>query len=213
MACLLSNRNTAGAIAVFILFGEGGYALARLFSCLNWVYVFIAYPVAAAYAPRAGIVSGNRVLLFCRGLFHWRQIGLLAMGAGVALQWGGIARPEACTDWMPWLVRLSAWGFLVPVGYDLELRRVCSIRHDWLFLGAVKFLIAPAAGAALAWICGFRGWQLATLVTLCASPVAIQAVSITRQFSLDLPLVMGAFLITQCLFLFPVLPLLWMLFG
>ncbi len=215
MACLLSNRNTAGAIAVFILFGEGAYAISRLFTCLNWVYVFLAYPVAAAYAPQAQarVIAGNRVLLFFRGFFAWRQIGLLAIVAGVALQWWGVARPEVCADWMPWLVRLSAWGFLVPVGYDLELRRIRAIRHDWLFLSMVKFFLAPAAGAALAWICGFRGWQFYTLVTLSASPVAIQAVSIARQFSLDLPLVMGAFLITQSLFLCLVLPLLWVLFG
>jgi len=215
MACLLSNRNTAGAIAVFILFGEGGYALSRLFTCLNWVYVFLAYPVAAAYSPRAraGAVPGNRLLAIGRGLFHWRQIGLLAMAAGVALQWHGVDRPEACAAWTPWLVRLSAWGFLLPVGYDLEIRRVRSVRHDWLFLSMVKFIVAPAAGAALAWACGFRGWQLYTLVTLSASPVAIQAVAITRMFSLDLPLVMGAFLITQSLFLFLILPLLSALFS
>lgn len=213
LACMLSNRNTAGAIAVFILFGEGGYALSRLFTCLNWVYVFLAYPVAAAYSTRGQPVSGSRFAAFCRGLIHWRQVGLLAMGVGVALQAYGIERPQACADWMPWLVRISAWGFLLPVGYDLEVRRVRSMRHDWLFLALVKFAVAPLAGAAMAWACGFRGWQLYTLITLSASPVAIQAVSIVRMFSLDLPLVMGAFLITQSLFLCLVLPLLWMVFN
>lgn len=211
MSCMLSNRNTAGAIAVFIFFGESGYSLARLFSCLNWVYVFLAYPVAVRFSPQAQAAqdSGVRWVVLLKGLWHWRQIGLLAMVAGAILQARGVTRPEVMGEILPWLVRLSAWGFLVPVGYSLEFRKLGGVRYDWMFLGIIKFGLAPLIGGCLAWMLGFRGKELAAILILCASPVAIQAVVIARQFALDLPLAMGAFLITQVIFLVLVLPVIW----
>jgi hypothetical protein len=50
LSAMISNRNTAGTITVFLPHGEEGFAYSRLFVALNWAYpLLICYPLAQRY--------------------------------------------------------------------------------------------------------------------------------------------------------------------
>jgi predicted permease len=221
LSSMISNRNTAGTIAVFLLLGEQGYANARLFVAVNWPYLFAAcYPVAAYYqiqsqrqnASDASQITTTRPMVGWRTLLHPNLIPILGLLAGLLLNIGGVERPAVFSPIMTWLIPLNMWLFLVPLGYELDLKAVRQTAHDVLGLSAIKFILTPIVGYALGKACGLSDLTLYTCVILCASPVAIQAVVTARIFKLDHPLAMGAFILTMMIFLLIVTPVIMLVF-
>jgi len=206
LSTMLSNRGTAGSITVFILFGEQGFALSRLFIAFSFLVVYlVCYPVADAYYQRHGGESSQAGFSW-RSFFSWKQIPLLGVIVGFALNISRIPRPEFLGDVFPWILHLSAWGFLVPVGYAIDLKGMRKVSHDWWGLFTIKFLLTPALAYAAGALVGLDGVPLYTIVILSFSPTAIQSVVVARINHLDMNVVLAAFVVTMVFYLIVCVP-------
>lgn len=206
LSTMLSNRGTAGSITVFILYGEEGFAVSRLFIALSFLVIYlVCYPVAGAYSRESGSeASGGRK--WFRAAFTWKQIPLLGAVAGLVLNLAGVPRPAFLGDLFPWIVHLSAWGFLVPIGYAIDLQAMRRVSHDWWGLFTIKFILTPALAYAGAVLVGLEGVPLYSVVILAFSPTAIQSVVVSRINRLDMNVVMAAFVVTMVFYLLIVAP-------
>lgn len=204
LSAMISNRNTAGTITVFLLLGEEGYAYSRLFVVLNWLYVLgICYPLAMRYRGSADVEPQP----LWKALVNVNQIPLLGIAAGVVINIMGVPRPQPIGDALNWLVPLNMWLFLLPVGYAMRFTEMRQVKQDTVGLIVLKFIVTPLTAYLLGKLAGLNDAALYTCVILAASPTAIQAVVVSRMCGLNQHLASGAFILTMVLFLFAVLPI------
>jgi len=218
VSAMISNRNTAGTLTVFLLLGEAGYAHSRLFVAVNWPFLFlVVYPVAGWYQQRmleanqadasdAAKLPKRKAMRGWKLLLNLNNIPILGLVVGLCLNASGLHRPAAFADIVPWLVFLNMWLFLVPLGYSIDVGAIRGQRLDWLGIFAIKFVLTPLAAFAMGWAAGLSPIALATVVILAFSPSAIQAVLGARIFGLNHHLAMGIFVITMAGFLLLAVP-------
>ena len=213
LAAFLSNRNTAGTITVFLLLGEAGYAYSRLYAPVNWILVYLfCFPMANAYRAKGLGDAGQRPPLW-KVLFDRKQIPLLGIAAGALLNCSGLERPEVVERVFPWLVHLSAWMFLVPLGYSIDIEEMRNVSHDWSGILFLKFIFTPLVAYVAGKLVGLEGPVLYTVVILSSSPSAIQSVIISRLTGLNSHIAMGAFILTMVTYLVIVVPIIFAIVG
>jgi hypothetical protein len=206
LSVMLANRGVVGAISLFILFGETGYAYAQLTMMLAApVLYLICFPMAQ-YFGQAGKQEKEYRVSFRSLFFHPRQLPLLGILVGLALNLSELPRPKPLGAALPFLIHLGAWLFLVPVGHSFDPIR---IRHYifkiWDVL-AIRHVLTPALLAFLGYLIGYRGTVLACIVVLAGCPVAINAVVVSKLFSLKPDLASSGFILSTSIylvFLFP----------
>jgi hypothetical protein len=213
LSAMISNRNTAGTLTVFLLLGEEGYAYSRLFIVLNWLFVLgVCYPMAQAYAARGGASSEAPTRKWWRSLVDYRQIPILGIFGGLALNLAGLPRPTWAGALLPWMITVNMWIFLIPLGYSIEPGEVRKVRHDLLGLLGIKFIVSPVLAYGLGILAGLGPVALYTSVILAMSPTAVQSVIVARMCRLDHHLAMSAFILTMLVFLVVIVPLLVLTF-
>lgn len=210
LATVFANRSITGILSVYILFGEEGFAYGRLAMLFGpFLFYLVGFPLAAWFRRRAEAADGElaaRPTLW-GVLFTRNQMPLLGVVVGILLERAGPARPEFCGTVFPLLVALNAWGFLLPVGYDLDfgqMRRYWTRVADLLPL---RFLVIPAALYGLCRLTGLEGTRLGAVVVLSFAPSAIGAVIAAKINRLDVHLPMAAYLLTTGVYLLVVFPL------
>ena len=206
IASMLANRGVVGGLALFILFGEKGYAWGRLVIVFGPAVVFlVGFPLAQRFRQHhEGRSHEPRAL---RELFlSPSQAPLVGLAAGLSLNLAGVERPGWVGTCVPGLALLVAWIFLMPTGASLDLRSAGRHRGPLAEILAIKFLLTPLAVAPVAWALGFRGELFATITLLAASPTAIFTVIVARVQGLDVSLAMGAFVATTVVYLLGVFP-------
>ncbi len=213
-SAMLSNRGVVGSLSVFILFGERGYAWSRMVLLFGvFVLFLLCFPLARRLSDvhhfgEGGVRSGRR------GFLSPRQMPMVGIAVGAALNLAGVDRPAALSTAFPWLVHLNAWLLLLPIGASLDFGEMRRHWREIPDLLAIKFLITPLITWGLAAAVGLRDPMLVTAVILAASPTAIMAVVVCKLHGLNVHLATTAFVVTTAAYVavgFPlVLGILWM---
>jgi hypothetical protein len=163
-------------------------ALYRIFEAP--FYFLLAWPFAASLSAAGEKPS------FRKSFRPVTAVPLACIVLGWALNLAGFRRPASLDGLAGILVKVNVVLMGITVG--LTLRRAAPFRHlaNCLRMSAVKFVLVPAASAALAWALGFRGVTL-QVVALCASmPVAFMAVIASNLLRLDEELVGSLWIFT-----------------
>jgi predicted permease len=211
MSVMLANRGVVGAVSLFILFGETGYAYAQLTMMLAPPIVYLlCFPLAQYF--RHISKYKNKYSISIRSLFlNPRQLPLLGIVIGSILNLLDIARPRPVGVALPFLIHIGAWLFLVPVGYSFN---PVQIRHYifkiWDIL-IIRHLITPAIIAFLGYLIGYRGIILSCIMILSGSPVAITAVVVSKLFGLKTDLASSGFVLSTSVYLIFVFPMYYLL--
>ena len=206
MSAVLSNRGVVGGLSVFILFGEQGYACARLVMVLSEPCLFLFYfPVARWFRTAHGAAerrSGSWLPL----IFNANQAPVLGVAAGFALNLAKVPRPEAFGHVFTVLMHAVSWMFLIPVGACLDLKEMGRHWRGLLDLLPIKFLATPLAMYLAARAVGLEGTALHTLTVLAFSPTAINAIITAKLNDLDIHVATAAFVLTTAAYVLVVFP-------
>jgi len=210
LSVMLANRGVVGAISLFILFGETGYAYAQLTMMLAPPIVYLLCFPLAQYFGHIG-KNNSKYHMSLRSLFlNPRQLPMLGIIIGLILNFSDIPRPIPLGIALTFLIHIGAWLFLVPVGYSFNPAR---IRHYifkiWDIL-IIRHILTPGIIAFLGYLIGYRGIILACIVVLSGSPVAINAVVVSKLFNLKTDLASSGFILSTSVYLFFVFPMYYM---
>lgn len=211
MTAMLSNLGTIGGVSVFLLYGERGYGYQQLVVLTQYVFMFMfCYPIAQmfferAHNKRAGRISWRDVL------FDRKQIAVVGIFLGAALQLAGVPRPESLSDVSTFLVHLAAWTGLMPVGYSIDFGEVKRYYFKMLELSVIKFILTPVLVWGLAELLIDDTMIKGTLLVLSCMPSAINAVVVARIYKLNVNIGIAAFIVTTLLFMTIVYPILFYL--
>lgn len=216
LAVMLSNRGVAGMLTVYVLYGEAGYALVSLFALLNLPVVqLLCYPMAEHYYRKQHAIerTENRLKTLFTLLFSWKQIPLLGIIVGVLLNLGGAERPPSAGMVFPYLVHLSAWMALLPVGQAIQFDQMRDYWKQTADVVGVKFFFTPLIMWVIGRLVGLEGMALNVLLVLSLAPTAINAVITARLFRLNTYVPLTAFILTTSIYVVLVLPLIVWWFG
>ncbi len=207
LSAMLSNRGVVGTLTVFIFYGEEGYAYARLVMLFAGVVLFLfCFPMARYFYETYKGQQGDRPSLVSI-LLHRNQVPILGIIVGLGLNYNSVPRPAFFAAIFPNLVHISAWLFLIPIGFSMDFGEMRRHWHDVLELLGIKFVATPLLVYILARAVGLSGSALSTVAILSCSPTAINAVVTSKLFSLNVHLAMAAFVLTTIVYLSVVFPL------
>lgn len=208
MSAMLQNRGVVGALSVFILFGEESYAWSRLVMGLAPLVVFgFCFPLAGWFRAAHDGEDDKRPSLMSV-IISPNQIAVVGVIVGIILQASGAERPAALGDSVPWFTHALAWTTMVPLGFDIDLKRMRGYLTHLFELMGIKFILTPLLTGALAVAVGIQGDMLHTVAVLAAAPTAMNAVILGRIHKLNIHLTMAAFVFTTMVYLAVVFPLL-----
>jgi predicted permease len=211
LSVMLANRGVVGAISVFIIFGETGYAYAQLTMMLAPPIVYLLCFQLAQHFSRIGTHNNIDRMSFKSLFLHPRQLPLLGIILGLVLNICKIPRPKPLGLALPFLIHIGAWLFLVPIGYSFNPARIRPyIFKIWDIL-IIRHILTPGLIAMIGYLVGYRGTALSCLVVLSGSPVAITAVVVSKLFDLKTDLASSGFIMSTSFYLCLVFPMYYLL--
>lgn len=201
-----TNLGAVGSLVCLIFLGENTIALVALYRLLEDIYYFgAAFPIARRFSPetREGSSARKNVYLVVPVIIA------VALGTGIALNFGGIPRPGAFGFAASGCMILSTVFFLYAIGLSLHLSKIGHYLKPGLAMCAIKFIASPLLITSLAALLGLGllegGLPLKTVLVLSAMPVAMTALVPPSLFDLDLHLANSCWIIST-LGLFFILP-------
>jgi predicted permease len=218
MAGGLANlSHTGGAFVCYAIFGLEGYALGQLYLALWLPTVYIMWmPILKAYEQRN---LGRKETFSGRDLFDARLMGLWAMVVGLALNFSHLATPAVLTRWYvmdPFIYAASGLSFFA-IGMRLSISRLKNYIPLYFTLGAVRFVLTPAAAALILWLCS--GWfsnlsDLSRKVIMVQStaPCAVLMVTMANIFDLDSRMGSALWVVNTAVFAVVVTPILFVIY-
>ena len=214
MAACLSNLGTIGGLCVFLIYGEKGYGYQQIILLFQYVLMFMfCYPLAQIFYQRAhkenciNKISARSVLL------NKNQIAVIGILLGGILQLYGVPRPHELDGVAQIFIHMGAWTGLIPVGYSMDFAKIKLYYRELTDLVVIKFLIAPLIIYCLSHFFITNQDMLNTLLILSCTPVAVNAVVVSRIYKLNINLGVAAFIVTTLVFLFMVYPILFFLLS
>ena len=216
ISALLSNIGTLGGICAYIIYGERGFAYAQIGgACQNLVLVLLAFPIAQYYYLLHKS-RGRAARLEARGflglLVSWNQLSILGMAAGILLNAGGIVRPAVLSDAFSYIIHISAWFAMLPVGSLINFRRARHFVYLTLDMIFLRFLIVPLVTFAAARLLISDPIVQNSLVIFASVPAAINATLTARLYHLNVDYTIAVFLVTTVLYLCVIFPITFFLF-
>ncbi|VBB07200.1 Hypothetical protein LUCI_2444 [Lucifera butyrica] len=205
LSTLLSNIGVIGAISVYILFQEKGYALSQLVMLPSHIILYMfCFPMAQYYYQasknRASRVSLKDVI------FNPKQIPVLGILFGLLLNVFKYHRLAIFGDLFNYTIHIRSWLYMLPIGYTINF---CQMRKYWTNtwkLSYIKFLATPITVYLIAMRLISDPEVLKTLIILSCSPTAINAVVTAKIHKLNVNLAMAAFISTTIIYLVIVYP-------
>ncbi len=206
VSAMLSNRLNIGGLSAYIVLGEIAYAYVSLILLFNAVtnYVF-GHTIGNYFGNKHKIKNGPT---FKALIFRITNISILGMSLGLILNFSGIVRPEIMTGVVDKVIKIVAWMSLTAVGASIEFRNAMKYLKDTPAIFFIKFLILPIFSAALAFLLLKDSVAIATVIILGISPVAINAVIVSKMNNLNETVTISAFLTTSAFFLIIIFPIL-----
>ena len=216
ISALLSNIGTLGGICAYIIYGERGFAYAQIGgACQNLILVLLAFP-AAQYYYLLHKNRGRRARLEGRGFFgllvSWNQISILGMAAGLLLNAGGVVRPPVLSSAFSYLIHISAWFAMLPVGSLINFRRARHFVYLTLDMIFLRFLLVPLVAYFAARLVISDPVIRNALVLFAGVPAAINATLTARLYHLNVDYTIAVFLVTTVLYLTVLFPAVFFLF-
>ena len=216
ISALLSNIGTLGGICAYIIYGERGFAYAQIGgACQNLVLVLLAFPIAQYFYllhkahGRAPRLEGRSFLGL---LVSWNQLSILGMAAGLLLNASGVTRPPVLAEAFSYIIHISAWFAMLPVGSLINFRRARHFVYLTLDMIALRFLVVPLATFAAARLLISDPIVQNALVIFASVPAAINATLTARLYRLNVDYTIAVFLVTTVLYLTVLFPVTFFLF-
>ena len=216
VSALLSNIGTLGGICAYIIYGERGFAYAQIGgACQNLVLVLLAFPIAQYFYllhkahGRAPRLEGRSFLGL---LVSWNQLSILGMAAGLLLNASGVTRPPVLAEAFSYIIHISAWFAMLPVGSLINFRRAQRFVYLTLDMIALRFLVVPLATFAAARLLISDPIVQNALVIFASVPAAINATLTARLYRLNVDYTIAVFLVTTVLYLTVLFPVTFFLF-
>lgn len=215
ISAMLSNIGTLCGICAYIIYGESGFAYAQICgACQNFLLIVLVFPIAQYYYllhknhGRGARLEGRAFL----GLFFsWNQLGVLGICAGLALNAADIARPAAATAAFSYLIHVSAWFAMLPIGSLINPRRVRRfLPWTWDML-LIRFVFVPAIIFALSYPLISDPALRNSLLIFASAPGAINATLAARLYHLNVDYTLSVFLVTTTLYLTVLFPMIFFL--
>lgn len=213
LGAMLPNRGVIGMLTVFAIYGETGYALVQIITITNLLVLqLFCFPLAEHYYQSHYKQEKKHTPILSLFL-NRRQLPLLGIMLGVGLNLSGVYRPVVLGETFPYLVHISAWLFVIPVGYSLVFHELQNHWKNSLDVLWIKFLATPILMYLI--IKPMNLGEIATdvLLILSFAPTAINAVVTARLFRLNVHVPMTAFMLTTFFYLLFILPLILWWFG
>ena len=216
ISALLSNIGTLGGICAYIIYGERGFAYAQIGgACQNLVLVLLAFPIAQ-YFYLLHKARGRTPRLEGRGflglLVSWNQLSILGIAAGLLLNAGGIVRPAVLAEAFSYIIHISAWFAMLPVGSLINFHRARHFVYLTLDMIFLRFLVVPLVTFLIARIFISDPIVQNALVIFASVPAAINATLTARLYRLNVDYTIAVFLVTTVLYLTVLFPVTFFLF-
>ena len=177
--------------------------------------VLLAFPIAQYYYLLHKS-HGRRARLDARGflglLISWNQLSILGMAAGLALNAGGVVRPPVLAEAFSYLIHVSAWIAMLPIGSLINFRRARRFIYLTLDMILLRFLLVPAATFTVARLIINDPIIQNSLVLFAGVPAAINATLTARLYHLNVDYTIAVFLVTTVLYLCILFPITFFLF-
>ena len=216
ISALLSNIGTLGGICAYIIYGEPGFAYAQIGgACQNLILVLLAFPAAQYYyllhknRGRSARLDGRAFLGL---LISWNQLSLLGMAAGLLLNLFGAVRPPVLSSAFSYLIHISAWFTMLPVGSLINFRRARHFVYLTLDMIFLRFLLVPLVAYFAARLVISDPVIRNALVLFAGVPAAINATLTARLYHLNVDYTIAVFLVTTVLYLTVLFPAVFFLF-
>ena len=216
ISALLSNIGSLGGICAYIIYGERGFAYAQIGgACQNLVLVLLAFPIAQYFyllhkaRGRTPRLEGRSFLGL---LVSWNQLSILGMAAGLLLNASGVTRPPVLAEAFSYIIHISAWFAMLPVGSLINFRRARHFVYLTLDMIALRFLVVPLATFAAARLLISDPIVQNALVIFASVPAAINATLTARLYRLNVDYTIAVFLVTTVLYLTVLFPVTFFLF-
>ena len=216
ISALLSNIGTLGGICAYIIYGEPGFAYAQIGgACQNLILVLLAFPAAQYYyllhknSGRSARLDGRAFLGL---LISWNQLSLLGMAAGLLLNLFGAVRPPVLSSAFSYLIHISAWFAMLPVGSLINFRRARHFVYLTLDMIFLRFLLVPLVAYFAARLVISDPVIRNALVLFAGVPAAINATLTARLYHLNVDYTIAVFLVTTVLYLTVLFPAVFFLF-
>ncbi|WP_311195103.1 AEC family transporter [Selenomonas noxia] len=216
ISALLSNIGTLGGICAYIIYGEPGFAYAQIGgACQNLILVLLAFPAAQYYyllhknRGRSARLDGRA---FFGLLISWNQLSLLGMAAGLLLNLFGAVRPPVLSSAFSYLIHISAWFAMLPVGSLINFRRARHFVYLTLDMIFLRFLLVPLVAYFAARLVISDPVIRNALVLFAGVPAAINATLTARLYHLNVDYTIAVFLVTTVLYLTVLFPAVFFLF-
>ena len=216
ISALLSNIGTLGGICAYIIYGEPGFAYAQIGgACQNLILVLLAFPAAQYYyllhknRGRSARLDGRAFLGL---LISWNQLSLLGMAAGLLLNLFGAVRPPVLSSAFSYLIHISAWFAMLPVGSLINFRRARHFVYLTLDMIFLRFLLVPLVAYFSARLVISDPVIRNALVLFAGVPAAINATLTARLYHLNVDYTIAVFLVTTVLYLTVLFPAVFFLF-
>lgn len=216
ISALLSNIGTLGGICAYIIYGEPGFAYAQIGgACQNLILVLLAFPAAQYYyllhknRGRSARLDGRAFLGL---LISWNQLSLLGMAAGLLLNLFGAVRPPVLSSAFSYLIHISAWFAMLPVGSLINFRRARHFVYLTLDMIFLRFLLVPLVAYFAARLVISDPVIRNALVLFAGVPAAINATLTARLYHLNVDYTIAVFLMTTVLYLTVLFPAVFFLF-
>jgi len=207
LSSIFANRSVIGILSVFIIFGEQGYAYARLTMLLGApAYYIFGFTIAKYYFEKSKSDNKQKINII-KILLNKNQIPVLGLITGIILNIQGIPRPLILNNIIPFLVHLSAWMFLLPLGFSINLKENKYYIKDALEISFIRFLIIPVIIYFITQYLGLKGVISGTLIILSLTPASIGAVIAAKLHKLNTHLPMTVYLISSLIYLIIIYPL------
>lgn len=201
-----NNGFTLLGFVALVLFEEGGLAQAVYTQSLNNPYLLLfCFPLARLHSSSAIGKSVREIVL--ENIKDKRVLLPLALiGAGLALNLGGVPRPQALSSMVRPLIYLGTACSGIAVGL---LYRGAQLKRYWrenLASFGYRSTLYPLYYAGLAWLFGLGALDARILILYGLVPSALLANFLAVSFELDTDLTSSVFVVSTIAFLVVILP-------
>jgi predicted permease len=142
--------------------------------------IFVAAMIVAYNVLSIMVLTSHRSQVMKNLARNPLLIGILA---GIAWQQSGLGLPVIMEGSVGYLARMALPLALICIGASLEWRKLRPDHPDVIWASAFKMLIIPTGITTAAVLAGFRGEDLGILFLMVASPTAMVAFVMAREFA------------------------------
>jgi len=213
-----TNLGTMGGWVSYIFLGELGFGLVCIYKLFEeFIYYAVGFPIAKWYG--SGSEGAEYVLTRIKKLlldpFILVSTGALLLGGLFNLS--GLKRPEPYQVVNAILIPLGALLLIIAIGLAMRLSKVKDYLRECLLVSAIKFLLIPLAIILSAIGLGYHqmagGILIKVVILLSAMPVAFNALIPPSLYNLDVDLANSCWLFSTAVFIFVILPTLYIVIN